>query len=91
MKPGIMKALEWYQQRIITREDAFIQVAMELAESGAPEDVAELPEWLRKELFETADQVEKQPDGWLVVSNAGSRDVSAGWRKLLALIRQCQS
>jgi len=49
-----------------------------------------LPEWLRNRLFEWANEFEKEPAGWRVVSNAGSRDVSAEWSKLFALIRRCQ-
>ena len=91
MKPRIVKALELYQRRIMTQEDAFTAIALELAESGTPDEISELPDWLRERLFERADEVEKQPEGWFIVSNAGSRDVSAEWQKLLALIRQCQS
>jgi len=67
-----------------------ISVALELAESGTPDDVAELPEWLRKELFDWADEFEKPPQSWQIVWNTGSRDVTEEGKKLLALLRQIQ-
>jgi len=91
MKPGIAEALKLHEQRAFTRRALFISVALELAESGTPEDVAELPVWLRKELFDWADEFEKPPQSWQIVSNAGSRDVTEQGKKLLALLRRIQS
>jgi hypothetical protein len=90
MKPDIARILELHQKGLFSRNDVFGFVAMELAEGGTPDDVAELPEWLQQQLFELADRVDKEPKGWSVVSSAGARDVSAEWQKLLVLMRQCR-
>jgi hypothetical protein len=42
-------------------------------------------------LFEWADEFEKPPQEWRIVSNAGSQDATEEGRKLLRLLRQIQS
>jgi hypothetical protein len=87
MKRNISSALEWFDQQLISRDELLVHVGLDLADFGTRDDVAELPEWLKDDLRDWAQRFRKSKS-WILVSNAGERDVSSEGRKLLELIEE---
>ena len=81
----IARVLESLDEGLITRTDVLVNIGLTLAESGSANDITSLPQWLRQELVNWAREFQ-QSRTWLLVSNAGEKDVSPAGRKLLALV-----
>ena len=85
IKEHIAKLLQWLDEGLVTRGELLPRVGLALVESGSADDIAHLPPWLRQELVAWAREFQ-QSRTWLLVSNAGERDISAAGGKLLALV-----
>ena len=88
MKREVTDALSWFDQQLISRDELLVHVGLGLAASGTAEDIAELPEWLKQDLSDWGKRF-RQSKSWLLVSNAGQRDVSPDGARLLELIEAC--
>ena len=83
----IGQVLDWLDQGLIQRGEVLANAGLALAESGSASYIASLPPWLKQELVEWARGFRKSRT-WLIVSNAGERDVSNEGARLLTLVER---
>jgi hypothetical protein len=86
-KDQIRQVLDWLDQGLIQRGELLAHAGLALADSGSAGDIARLSPWLKQELVEWACGF-RESRTWLIVSNAGERDVSNEGARLLTLVER---
>lgn len=81
----IAQLLKSLDEGLLTKHEMPAHVGLALADAGSVADFASLPSWLQQELIAWGREF-RRSQTWLLVSNAGERDVSAAGKRLLALL-----